>query len=84
MLVLGFNPMKTVDAVRGLPYYYRDLQVLKHQQKTSATYIPFGTPYPCLSERFNESGAARGHYFHQDLLVAKRVPENSTVAVFLS
>ena len=28
---------------------------------------------PCLTDRFEESGAARGHYFHQDLLVAQRI-----------
>ncbi len=35
--------------------------------------FPFGKPYPCLGERFSESGSAKGHYFHQDLLVARRI-----------
>ena len=30
-------------------------------------------PYPCLSDRYDSAGSARGHYFHQDLLVAQRI-----------
>ncbi len=32
-----------------------------------------GTPCPCLADRFVESGSAKGHYFHQDLLIARRI-----------
>jgi len=32
-----------------------------------------GKAYPCLEDRFSASGTASGHYFHQDLLVARRI-----------
>jgi SAM-dependent methyltransferase len=39
----------------------------------SSEDFPFGKALPCLEERFSESGVAGGHYFHQDLLVARRI-----------
>jgi SAM-dependent methyltransferase len=51
----------------------RDLRLLKHQQKNSDLPFRFGNPYPCLLDKFTESGETKGHYFHQDLLVANRI-----------
>ena len=36
----------------------------------------FGKCYPVLNERYSESGTMKGHYFHQDLLVARKIYEN--------
>jgi hypothetical protein len=58
---------------RGLFAYYRDLQTLLGQQASAAREFPFGRIYPILNDRFSESGLASGHYFHQDLLVARRI-----------
>ncbi|MBU1785276.1 MAG: DUF268 domain-containing protein [Candidatus Omnitrophica bacterium] len=33
--------------------------------------------YPSLDDRFSESGNAKGHYFHQDLLIARRIHLNN-------
>ncbi|MCB9644860.1 MAG: DUF268 domain-containing protein [Myxococcales bacterium] len=33
----------------------------------------WGRLYPCLADRFAEGGLAKGHYFHQGLLVATRI-----------
>lgn len=35
--------------------------------------FPLGHPYPCLGDRHAAGGSTKGHYFHQDLLVAKKV-----------
>lgn len=56
--------------------FYRDFLRLKRQAKASEMYFPFGKFYPCLDERNTDSGFASGHYFHQDLLVAKRIFQN--------
>jgi hypothetical protein len=53
--------------------YRRDLERFQAQGKKHSMEIPFGNPFPCLTERNNNSGTASGHYFHQDLLVARRV-----------
>jgi SAM-dependent methyltransferase len=57
--------------------FYMDYLKLKQQAKKSGMAFPFGKFYPCLDERNMDSGSASGHYFHQDLLVARRVFKNS-------
>lgn len=39
--------------------------------------FPIRRFYPCLEDRRDEGGTAKGDYFNQDLLVARRVYENS-------
>ncbi|MES9855584.1 MAG: DUF268 domain-containing protein [Sedimenticola sp.] len=39
------------------------------------TPFKMGKSYPCLDDRYQSSGTAKGHYFHQDLHVAKRIFE---------
>lgn len=73
----GVDPRKTTLSVKGLPAYFRDLKELKSQQQTAIKEFPFGKLYPCLRNRFTDSGSAKGHYFHQDLLVARRIHLNN-------
>ena len=75
----GINPIKLKYLIRGLPFYLRDYAALKAQQSSAANPFSFGAFYPCLEDRFRESGAATGHYFHQDLLVARRIHANNPV-----
>lgn len=72
-VLFGFDPRKTLRSLRGLPAYFRDLRALKRQRSTAAKDFPFGRSHPCLAERNEDSGSANGHYFHQDLLVARRI-----------
>jgi hypothetical protein len=65
---------------RGLLAYYRDLRTLQNQETSAAREFPFGKIYPILNDRFSGSGSASGHYFHQDLLVARRIFLNNPVA----
>jgi hypothetical protein len=65
---------------RGLSAYYHDLRTLQSQETSAAREFPFGKIYPILNDRFSESGSASGHYFHQDLLVARRIFLNNPVA----
>ena len=73
----GVDPLKTIYALRGLPAYFRDLKALKEQRRASARKFTSGRPYPRLGDRFEDSGTAKGHYFHQDLLVARRINLNN-------
>ena len=75
LVTFGIDPRRTVRSMRGIRSYFRDLRTLKRQQPTSVSKFPFGTPYPCLEDRYAKSGSATGHYFHQDLLVARRIFE---------
>ncbi len=72
-VLFGFDPLKTIETIRGLPPYFRDLQTLKNQKLSASKEFPFGKFFPCLKERYSESGTAKGDYFHQDLLVARKI-----------
>ena len=69
----GINPIKAVQSIRALPGYFVEYRKLNRQLSAGDGSFIFGQSYPCLADRFEESGVANGHYFHQDLLVAQRV-----------
>jgi SAM-dependent methyltransferase len=73
LVTFGFDPLRTIRSLKGIVSYCRDIRALKRQKPPAARDFPFGTPYPCFQDRATESGSAKGHYFHQDLLVARRV-----------
>lgn len=72
---LGFDPVRTINFFRGIPFYFRDLVKLSRQKGNKKDFL-FGSPYPRLGDRFAESGIMSGHYFHQDLLIARRIYNN--------
>ncbi len=76
LLLFGIDLKKLVTSVRELPFFFRTLRELKRQAGRDSLMFPFGALMPCLEDRFAESGTARGPYFHQDLLVARRIFEN--------
>jgi SAM-dependent methyltransferase len=55
----------------------RELRQLKEQAQASSHVFPISKLNPYPHEKKQQSGTARGHYFHQDLLVARRIFENS-------
>ena len=79
MALLGIDPRRMVNVFRGLPKYCRDAWCLRKQGKASQHRFAFGKIYPCSMDGAAESGVARGHYFHQDLLVARRICLNNPV-----
>jgi SAM-dependent methyltransferase len=70
--VFGVDPRTFMNAVRGLPFYLRDKAALKKQKGADTTFV-FGKNFLVLADRFAQSGTMSGHYFHQDLLVAKKI-----------
>lgn len=79
LTMVGIDLNRTIGFLRGLPPYFRDYKTLKHQMKSAGIKFPFAKFYPCLGDRFSSSGRASGHYFHQDLLVARRIHLNNPV-----
>ena len=76
--LFGIDPPKTVASLRGLGVYRRNRADLSRQLQADAALgraFPMGKSYPCLVDRYQESGVAMGHYFHQDLYVAQLVYE---------
>ena len=56
--------------------YNLDYRILKKQKGNNNDFI-FGKKYPQLMDKYSESGTAKGAYFHQDLLVARRIFDNN-------
>lgn len=74
----GVDPRRTLRALRDLPDYFRDRDELKRQMTAAGSVpFPFAKSYPCLGERSESGGTASGAYFHQDLLVARRIHANA-------
>lgn len=74
MLIKGM-PLSTY--LRGMPSFLREYSALRRQfEKSGKGDFPFGKLYPCLSDRYAESGSISVHYFYQDILVASRIFRN--------
>jgi SAM-dependent methyltransferase len=56
--------------------YRNDLRRLKQQMGADREFS-FGRPHPILNEKNAAAGVMRGAYFHQDLLVARRIFETN-------
>ena len=69
---LGIDIHKAKTNLRGMNFYKRDKKELQKQLGNSNEF-PFGKKYPILNERHSEAGTMSGHYFHQDLHVARRI-----------
>jgi SAM-dependent methyltransferase len=73
--IFGINTLYLKSKL-GLDSFYADLEKLK-KQKGSDSSFQFGEIHPVLSERYNDAGTMSGHYFHQDLYVARRIYVNN-------
>lgn len=70
ILSMGFDPRK----LAALRYYPR---FLKQRKAYIAQGGKITNKYMILSDYVSAAGNAKGHYFHQDLLVAKFIHENN-------
>lgn len=64
---MGLNFRKIFQVLRGLPLY------ANHALKFRASYRGTIEWMPCLTDRYEEGGTARGEYFWQDLYVARKI-----------
>jgi hypothetical protein len=71
----GINPVAGLVAFRDLQKTIGEYRVLRKQnaQLKDKWHLEFSSPQ--LTDRSDDGGVASGHYFHQDLLVARRVFE---------
>lgn len=78
LLFYGFDGKKFLKAVKPESYYwfYKDLNELKRQKGTDDTF-KLGSVYPILTDKNEEGGIMKGHYFHQDLFVAKMINKHN-------
>jgi SAM-dependent methyltransferase len=69
----GINLLKTGRAFIGIAPFIRDTFLFAKSKGAGDIIFSKGMPYPCLGDRFSQSGSAEGVYFHQDLFVAQRI-----------
>lgn len=75
----GFDFRTLSRNVRSLPFYISTMRELRRQARHSSEPFPFGPVRPILAERYAQAGSASGHYFHQDLYVARKLFQNNPV-----
>lgn len=68
----GIYPQIAYNNFKGLVWYYRDLRKIRSQLKKREDF-KVKKLRPILTDKTSDSGTLSGHYFHQDLLVAKAV-----------
>lgn len=61
--------------MKGWPAFRRDLREIKKQLKGNKDFR-ISLLYPILRERDESNGNLKSHYFHEDLVAARRVFEN--------
>ena len=74
LALLGFDAKVFAGFLSGLPRFLVDYRRMKQQRGTN-TEFSFGTLTPVLGEWTQASGSSSGAYFHQDLLVARKIYE---------
>jgi SAM-dependent methyltransferase len=66
----GIDFIKIINTMRGLPSFIIDFIKLKKENDKDLFPIEL---YPILDDKYKQGGTANGHYFHQDLVVAKKI-----------
>ena len=69
---MGMNPYVFVSYFRSLPYFFRTRRQAKSLLKDQPEFKWSGR-HPILSDLHDNAGTLSGHYFHQDLLVARKI-----------
>lgn len=73
LAAFGFEPQKLRRGLRELPRFWRGWK----QVSRTVSWPSVAPSFPCLHDRTAPSGEAMGHYFHQDLQVARRIYEKA-------
>lgn len=75
--LFGLDLRRLLTVISGLPPYVKDLRKFRQQiREHSSDGFQF-IINPRFEDRFFQSGTAKWHYFHQDLLVARRIFHNN-------
>jgi len=69
----GIDPLKLIRSIGGLPVVIKEYVTLKKQNRETGNRYKLKFNSPCPHDKYAPGGAGSGHYFHQDLLVARRI-----------
>jgi SAM-dependent methyltransferase len=74
----GFDARKFLFSFISPSWFYRDLKKFKNQKGNDTTF-KISNHYPIINDRKQQAGVMNGHYFHQDLYVARKIFESNPV-----
>ena len=74
----GLDVFTLRRGLKGTLHMFQDYRQFKAQSGPLENFS-IGFTYPCPADRFEEGGVASGHYFHQDLLVARKIFERGPI-----
>lgn len=69
---IGVNPMKFFRFLKSLAWLFSDYHKLQKQLKGNKDF-KIKRLFLIADDKYDSSGSATGHYFHQDLLVAQKI-----------
>jgi hypothetical protein len=70
----GINTHQFKMGIKGSLPFLKDYKIFKQQFNKQEDFKSIGF-YPLLADRYDSAGVASGHYFHQDLYVARKIFE---------
>ena len=70
---IGVDLIKGRIALTEIPETFKQYRYLKRQNSNHRDKWQIEFSVPCFDDRLAAGGVATGHYFHQDLLVARRI-----------
>ena len=70
------NPIQTIKWIKNLWFYFKNYVKIKKLTKNNKDF-KINLNYPCLHDRNDTWWTAKWHYFHQDLLVARKIYKNN-------
>ena len=70
---LGIDFRKFLMSMKGLPAYIKSYFAFRKSGSNNKNDFEHRIFFPCLADRYESSGTAKGHYFHTDLLIAKKI-----------
>lgn len=69
----GTHPETLLRLLRTAPAIYREYRAFR---RMAGPGVDVKLTHLCVRDRYADAGTAKGHYFHQDLYVARRIYEN--------
>lgn len=75
--LFGFEPRRGIRNLLRLRWFASQRRQYLRLAAKSGGEFPVARLYPCLEDIDDQAGTAKGHYFHQDLYVARRIFERA-------
>lgn len=75
--LFGIQPRRGLRNLLRLRWFAQQRRRYLKAASDSGGEFPVARLYPCLEDLDDDAGTARGHYFHQDLYVARRIFQRS-------